>query len=543
MKIVTAAEMREIDRRTTEEFGIPSLTLMENAGSAVAEFCLLEYPDAKTIGVICGKGNNGGDGFVAARKLHEAGKTVRVLLLADPSEVKGDAAEMLKRLPVQPVVAKDEEELGSDDAQQAFNSDLLVDAILGTGFKPPLSDLYRAAIREMNRRYPIVAVDVPSGCDADKKLRGDPDDCIRERDIVSFTAPKDLHVYDIVVGQVVIANIGSPAKLVQSALAQEVTTAADIRHVVFPRPPQAHKGLFGHVLIVGGSVGKAGAVAMAGMAALRSGAGLVTVACPESVLPIVSSFAPELMTEPLPQTSCGSIALSALNDNYSEISSGKAVVAIGPGASRDPETAEFIRGAVRRASVPVILDADGLNAFAGKTTELCGIKAPLVLTPHPGEMSRLTGIDTRELAFIGADWSTQKRVTVAADFSRGHKAVVVLKGHRTVIAFPNGNIWINPTGNPGMAKGGSGDLLTGMIAACVSQACSKGSTASFEEAVRGAVYLHGLAADFAAAKLGEHSMVATDLLTFFGEAFMTAFALATPGLAWIQGQHRARITH
>jgi hydroxyethylthiazole kinase-like uncharacterized protein yjeF len=542
MKIVTAAEMREIDRRTTEEFGIPSLTLMENAGSAVAEFCLREYPDAKTVGVICGKGNNGGDGFVAARKLHEGGKAVRVLLLADPAVVRGDAAEMLKRLPVEPVIARNEEKLKNDAAQQVFNSDLLIDAILGTGFKPPISDFYRAVIRETNKHLPIVAVDVPSGCDADEQVSPNLGDCVRERDIVSFTAPKPLHVYGLAVGQVVISQIGSPPKAVCSRVGQQVTTAADILRVVSPRSLQAHKGMFGHVLVIGGSRGKAGAAAMAGMAALRAGSGLVTVACPESVLPIISSFAPELMTEPLPETDSGSMSLAALS-HLKELLAGKTVVALGPGASRTPETAEFIRAAVSKIAVPLVLDADGLNAFAGAGEQLDGRGRPLILTPHPAEMSRLTGVDTKELAFVGSDWSKQKRISVAADLAAKRNVIVVLKGYRTVIAFPAGELWVNTTGNPGMAKGGSGDILTGIIAACIAQACSGGSGASLEEAVRGGVYLHGLAGDFAAERCGEHSMIATDLLDSMGQAFMAAFQLAAPSFAWIQGAHRTRSPH
>src|SRR5438309_1003532 len=242
MKIVTAAEMREIDRRTTEEFGIPSLTLMENAGSAVAEFCLREYPDANTIGVICGKGNNGGDGFVAARKLHEGGKTVRVLLLADPCDVKGDAAEMLKRLPVEPVIARNEEELKNDAAQQVFNSDLLVDAILGTGFKPPVSEFYRAVIREIwNGHRDKVCIDVPSGVDADNRVLTPSEEHIIGGDIVTFTAPQPVHVYGVGIGQVVVAAVGSPDKVIESSLEQNVTTPRDILlGALVPRASDSH---------------------------------------------------------------------------------------------------------------------------------------------------------------------------------------------------------------------------------------------------------------------------------------------------------------
>ncbi|HZU23271.1 MAG TPA: NAD(P)H-hydrate epimerase, partial [Terriglobales bacterium] len=340
MYIVTVAEMREIDRRTAEEFGIPSLTLMENAGSAVAEFCLREHPRAESAGVICGKGNNGGDGLVAARKLHEAGKTVRVLLLADPADVPGDAAAMLKRLPVEPVIAKTQDELKSSGAQQVFGCDLLVDAILGTGFKPPLNDLYRSAVHAISSaQCGRVCVDVPSGVDADNKVEVPPGERVNGGDIVTFTAPKPFHVYGVTRGQVVVAEIGSPQQAVRSTLGQRLTTAGDILAAVAARNQYGNKGDYGHVLFIGGSLGKAGAAAMAGMAALRAGAGLVTVACPRSVVAIVSSFAPELMVEPLPETAEGSIALAALESGkVQQLAKGKTVVAIGPGATRNPET-------------------------------------------------------------------------------------------------------------------------------------------------------------------------------------------------------------
>src|SRR6202049_1859004 len=301
MKIVSAAEMREIDRVTSERFGVPSLTLMENAGAAVADFVLKKYPSAKTIGVICGKGNNGGDGFVAARKLVSAGKNIEVLLLADPSELRGDAAEMFSRLPIPPVIVRSSEDLKTKEARAVFESDILVDAILGTGFHPPVSELYAEAIVAMNASAAasVVAVDIPSGTDADTtgKQTGA---VARASAIVTFTAPRPAHIFgDLTSGPIVVSPIGSPEEAIVSSLNLNVITARDTAPLVGPRPADSNKGNFGHVLVIGGSLGKSGAAAMAAFSALRVGAGLSTAAIPRSVLPTVAGFHPELMTEPL----------------------------------------------------------------------------------------------------------------------------------------------------------------------------------------------------------------------------------------------------
>ncbi len=515
MKIVSAAEMREIDRLTTENYGIPSLTLMENAGAAVADFVLREYAEAQRIGVICGKGNNGGDGFVATRKLHEAGKSVKVLLLADPAELKGDAAEMYKKLPVKAVVARNEDELKADAADDIFHSELLVDAILGTGFKPPIGDFYQSAIRQMGRfARTTVAVDIPSGIDADamdspSSEQGMP---ATASSVVTFTAPRPAHVFDsFTTGPIVVAAIGSPPEAVASALGLELTTCFDIERFLIPRLPKSNKGDFGHLLVIGGSLGKAGAAAMAGMAALRAGAGLVTVAVPRSVLPTVAGFTPELMTEPLEEDS-GVVSMRALEyGRLEKLSEGKSVIALGPGISRHPEAAEFVRTVVAKSKLPLVLDADGLNAFEGRASELDGSKRPLVVTPHPGEMARLTGLST---GAVQGD-----RIGVACKFAAEHKCIVVLKGWRTLIAQPDGQVWVNTTGNPGMATGGTGDVLTGMIASLVAQ-CSVENHRL--HSVIAAVHLHGLAGDLARDELGEHSMIATDLLRFLPQAFREA---------------------
>ncbi|MGH9511245.1 MAG: NAD(P)H-hydrate dehydratase [Terriglobales bacterium] len=506
MKIVTAAEMREIDRVSTERFGVPSLTLMENAGAAVAQFVLEKYPSAKSVGVICGKGNNGGDGLAAARKLHDAGKQVRVLLLADPSALHGDAAEMFSRLPVRPEIMRSNDDLKTHQAQALFNSDVLLDAILGAGFKPPVAGLYAEAIAAINSSTaPVVAVDIPSGADAD--ATAEPSGLVARADaIVTFTAPRPAHIFaGLTNGPISVAPIGSPDEAIVSSLNLNVITAREVAPLIGPRPADSNKGMYGHVLVIGGSLGKSGAAAMAAFSTLRVGAGLCTAAIPRSVLTTVASFHPELMTEPLEETPAGAIALSALNQIL-EFAENKTVLAIGPGISRNDETAECVRKLVTSAKTPVVLDADGLNAFEGRAHELNANNQTLVITPHPGEMARLVGCSIPEVQ--------RNRLNVARDFSRGHNLIVVLKGNRTLVAKPDGEVWVNTTGNPGMATGGTGDILTGMVAGMIAQYPSK-----VLAAVIAAVHLHGLSGDVARESMGEHGLVATDLIKSLPEAF------------------------
>jgi NAD(P)H-hydrate epimerase len=524
MKIVSAAEMRDIDHATSERFGVASVNLMENAGAAVARFILSDYPRAERIGILCGKGNNGGDGFVAARKLVEAGRAIRVLLLSDPGELRGDAATMyqsllgkLQPLNVAPVIVREPSGLDSPGAAEVFSADVIVDAILGTGFRPPVSPLYGAAIRKMNSASaPIVAVDIPSGADADRTRpseTGDParaGEQARAAAVVTFTAPRPAHVFGALTkGSIVVAPIGSPHEAVVSKLALHLSTAVDFRALLAPRERDGNKGSYGHVTVIGGSLGKAGAAAMSGFAALRAGAGLSTVVTPKSVLATVASFHPELMTEPLPETEQGSISLKTLGSGFDKLLERK-TVAIGPGISRHPETAEFVRTVVERSEnssvINMVIDADALNAFEGAADKLNGRGRTVVITPHPGEMSRLTGLSIAEIQ--------SNRLEVARRFAREHQLIVVLKGHRTLIATPDGTVWVNPTGNPGMATGGTGDILTGFVAGLLAQHPDEPLEASAL-----AVYLHGLAGDLASEKLGENSMVATDLVRFLPQAF------------------------
>ena len=532
--------MREIDRLTSERFGVPSLTLMEDAGLAVAEFALTAYPAAQTFGVICGKGNNGGDGFVVTRKLQEAGREVRLLLLGDPAELRGDAAENYRRMMAGSKSPSSRKKRGKGGAAtqaslsahplkiakggaasvgmgEVLDSDVLIDAILGTGFRPPVSGIYAEAIAKINAASaPVISVDIPSGADAD--VMGDQTGAVARSDaIVTFTAPRPAHVFgNLTSGPTIIAPIGSPDEAIQSSLHLNLITPKDIAPLISPRPRNSNKGMYGHVLVVGGSVGKAGAVAMAGFSALRAGVGLVTVATPKTVLPTVAGFHPELMTEPLDETGGGTISSHAL-ELLRELASKKTVLAIGPGISRNEETAEVVRKIVTDSEIPIVLDADGLNAFKGKakdfnrrgrrgSAEVAEKGRTLVLTPHPGEMARLTGLSTPAIQ--------RNRINVARSFVQEHGVILVLKGDRTIVAAPDGEAWVNPTGNPGMATGGTGDILTGIVAGMIAQNPQRAF-----EAVLAAVYLHGRAGDIARDHVGEHSLVATDLVRTLPEAF------------------------
>jgi NAD(P)H-hydrate epimerase len=554
MEILSSAEMGAADRRTAEQFGVPLAKLMENAGTAVARFCLRQYPAARRVLVLCGKGNNGGDGFVAARVLAKAKRMVRVVLLGQAHEVKGEAANALKRMQEEASSAILDEAVDEAALRELWNSldntELFVDALVGTGFKPPLPPQQAenacrgprlrglaAALRELvaNSVAPVVAVDLPSGWDADS-LEQAAQDAFRADAVVTFTRPKLAHVFGHLTrsafGPVAVAQIGSPAEAIVSAgnLSWAGASKAIARQ---PREVNANKGKYGHVLIVGGSYGTAGAPSMASLAALRAGAGLVTAAVPKSILELVAAVAPELMLAPLQEGAEGTLSLEnlAANGLLALLKAKKiSVVALGPGLSTKAEAPEFVRSFVADCPLPMVIDADALNAFAGNPKLLKraaamkdakGKPRTLVLTPHPGEMARLTGLT---VAAVEAD-----RINLARRFATGHKLTLVLKGWRTLIAHPDGRIAVNTSGNPALAKGGSGDILTGIVAAMLAQFPN-----DVARAVEAAVALHGLAADFAARAMDEHTVLATDTLAHLSDAFRYR-AKDADGLTWICG--------
>lgn len=474
MKIVTAAEMREIDRRTAEEHGVPFSQLMENAAERIVQFIEGRRlcKQRQQVAVLCGKGNNGGDGMAFARRWRDAtGNTPLVLLFAEPDALKGDAAENYFRLR-QPGIDVARVTNGGDWERARGNlarGPLIVDAMLGTGLRGAAEGVMAQAIEDVNRlrgTATIVAVDTPSGLACDGAPAAGP--VVRADHTVTFTAPKRGLVQDGVgefVGNLVVASIGSPWQLIEevSECKWRWLEPMEFRGLPLERKRDAHKGDFGHVLVAAGSRGKAGAAALVGMGALRAGAGLVTVATPESSQPVVASFAPEYMTEPLAETDAGTISLRCLEyGRFDALLKGKSVLAIGPGLSTQPETQEFVRTVVKQSPVPVVLDADGLNAFAGRADELRQRVTPwLAVTPHPGEMARLRGVTTVDVQ--------AQRNQIALEAATRWNAYVILKGYRTVIATPAGELFINPTGTPAMATGGTGDVLTGALAAATAQ--------------------------------------------------------------------------
>jgi ADP-dependent NAD(P)H-hydrate dehydratase / NAD(P)H-hydrate epimerase len=512
MRVLNSQQMREADRRTIEEIGIPSIVLMENAGRQVVAAMESAFDPLTSmhVAVLAGRGNNGGDGFVVARTLLARGVDVGVYLVGQAGDVRGDARtslDILRNLGVDVVEIADAAawELHGTDV---LGSDVIVDALFGTGLNAPLSGLAETIAADVNASTrPVVAIDVPSGLSADRPEVPGP--AIHASMTVTLGAPKWPLVMppaEALAGKLVIADIGIPESVIAAVEGPwvELLTRENVRDSVEPRSPESHKGDFGRILVVSGSRGKTGAAHLCATAALRSGAGLVTVATPASCLPIVAALGAEYMTEPLEETPEGTVAWEAL-DRVLEL--GADVIAVGPGLGRSPSTTAFVHGLVERAGVPLVIDADGLNAFAGDADRLVGRDGlDIIITPHPGEMARLAGLSIEDVQ--------ANRVDVARDFATTHRLYVVLKGNRTVVATPDGKTFLNLTGNPGMATAGTGDVLTGMVAAWSAQLLDAEAAATL------AVYLHGLAGDLAEADEGEVAMVAGDVIARLGDAVL-----------------------
>jgi hydroxyethylthiazole kinase-like uncharacterized protein yjeF len=510
MKILSSSEMREIDRIAIEELGIPGPVLMENAGLRVVRALRARFEDVareRTV-VVAGKGNNGGDGFVVARHLANSGGKPEVLLLAAKEEVKGDAAVNLAvilkmGIPVTEVRTAAEWKEARVDV---FHASIVVDAIFGTGLDKPLEGLYAAAVEDINKcRGFKAAVDIPSGLSADTFETIGPS--VKADLTVALGAPKIAHIFPPAaerVGELVIAPIGIPPSLFDDpALKLELVEGSTLRRFFGKRKKDTHKGTYGHVLVVAGSVGKSGAASLAGRAALRTGAGLVTVATAAGVLPSIARSMAELMTEPLAETPDRTIAAAAL-DRGIALLKGKDAVLVGPGLSTNASTAEFVLGLLPRIKTPCVIDADGLNIVASKLDVLRRMAGPVVLTPHPGEFARLAGRPNADVL--------RHRLELVPEFAAAHGVTVVLKGYRTLIAGPDGRVFVNPTGNPGMATGGTGDVLSGMIVAQLAQ--EKDALG----AVLSAIYAHGLAGDIAADRLSEKALVAGDIVRYLAAA-------------------------
>jgi hydroxyethylthiazole kinase-like uncharacterized protein yjeF len=538
MKVLSAEEMQACDRLTTERYGVPSIELMRAASAAVDAFARERFPRARRVTVLCGKGNNGGDGMMAARLMAKAGLAVTTILLGSQSELKGDAATAWSELSVSPNRYIYEVNSLADlrAHNDALHTDLIVDAVLGTGFKPPMKGLVLQAMEwAKTSSAPFLSVDLPSGWPADATSSRVDAQTFPSDAVMTFTAPKAAHVFGELTRSwnqpIVVASIGSPDEAILSK--GGVTWAgASHRLVEQPRAADGNKGKYGHVLVIGGSTGKSGAPAMTSMAALRTGAGLVTAAVPGTIIDSVATFTPELMMESMPASPSGELDKEVTPEQFQRMIERITVIAIGPGMGQGPGAETLLKAVLSDTKLPVVIDADGLNLLAANSslleqmTEVAKSGRTIVLTPHPGEMARLAG---KSVAEIQAN-----RLEAARKFVQERGVTLVLKGSRTLIAHPDGSVALNTSGNPGMAKGGSGDLLTGVIAGMLAQFPN-----DLARAVETAVYLHGFAADLAVRDEDEHTLLATDSLKFFAHAFRfhpLRFSRSAPrGYVWLQG--------
>src|SRR5579859_305407 len=576
MRILTTDEVQEAEQQAMLRPGISQPVLIQRAGHAVTQFCLSRFKFS-SVCVVCSTGRNGARGLVAAESLGQIAENVSVIVLAkEVGELEADTSAFCSRLSREPIWISAESDFQAAHVQHALRADLIIEAIAGNG-QLPLGALQKTAVEAVNNAFgTIVSIDVPSGIDPDATLpfHQTEHDAVFAHGVITFVAPKPAHVFgELTSGPIALSEIGVQPVLVSNKSELQVITGQEVGMAFPSRSLNAHKGSFGHVLVIAGAAGKAGAAALAGMAALRTGAGLVTIACPKSIQAIVAGFAPELMTEGLPETETGSIGSSA-GDVIDKLMPGKDVVVLGPGLSQHDQTAQLVRSLARRCALPLVLDADGINAFAGSAGELKpagGTEAFRVLTPHPGEAARLLGISTKEIQ--------SDRTGIARHIASVTGSCVVLKGWRTVVAGASGETWINMTGNPALAKGGSGDVLSGMIGAALARQAAgsapsqqipvpepepqrswmheiygtdsmekvrkhraqqlqsnaaRGAAFLKDVSVAGAVYLHGMAGDMARDELHENTVIARDVMDNLSEAFHECELQMERGLFYLQ---------
>ncbi len=494
MKICTRETAREIDRRTIEEFGVPGVVLMENAGRAVARVVIERYPGADGIAVVCGGGNNGGDGFVAARHLLAAGKKVSAHLAQAKDRYSGDAKTNLDALLK---MSADVRELGNR-LPRAEDADVIVDAVFGTGLARDVGGFYEKLVGFMNdSEKPVVSVDVPSGLDADSgrpmgvAVRADATVTFAHAKLGTCVHPGVEHA-----GELYVADITTP-KALERDLPHELLTFRQCAGLVRKREADSHKGTHGHLLALAGSPGKSGAAVLCALGAIRAGSGLVTLGVPRSIAGAIEEKTTEAMSVSLADSGDGTFSPEAREEAVGLLREKKTALAMGPGVSTSAPASEFVAAVARECEVPLVLDADALNIAAKRPEIFRETKAPVVITPHPGEMARLLGTDVKSVQ--------TDRVGAASGFARRRGCHVVLKGARTVIASPDGEISVNPTGNPAMATGGTGDVLTGVIGGLLAQGYSP------RDACRLGVFLHGHAADLLLGETGAAGFTATDI--------------------------------
>jgi NAD(P)H-hydrate epimerase len=489
MKILDAAQMRNIDQRATERFGVPSIVLMENAAIAVVDALFAHYPDSERVAIFCGTGANGGDGFAVARHLENRGVVPVVIIVGDRASIHGDALTNLtvcERIGVPLYDIRSEHDVETVIAH-ASDADVIVDAIFGTGLNRAPAGIYADVIRDLAElRIPILAVDLPSGANASSADPFEP--CVQAEVTVTFAAPKLCHVFEpaaLYCGEVIVADITIPEAAVEDELVTlSLITPKDVQPHVAPRLASTHKGTYGHVGIIAGSPGRSGAAVLCARGAIRTGGGLVSVMTDSHTAQLVHAGSIESMTYS--------------GDDLREFLANKTAALIGPGLADDERAWKHTRALVNDIDLPLVIDASGLNAFASRASELNPRALQRILTPHPGELARLLGNTTA--AAINKD-----RISAAREAARITHCVVVLKGYQTLIAEPAGSVFVNPTGNPGMASGGMGDVLAGMIAALLARGTDP------LDAACAAVYLHGLAGDIVKEQLGDTGLTALDV--------------------------------
>jgi len=504
MKVVTAEVMQQLDRRAIEEAGIPGVVLMENAGRGAVGVLLENYPEvlSGTVAIIAGKGNNGGDGFVIARYLVNRGISVRIFLLGARGKIQGDAKVNLDCALKMHIPLTEIEDTAGWKAHRGEleGCTLIVDAIFGTGLTSDIGGLIGEVINDLNgASIPKVAVDLPSGLHPDTgAVMGT---CVQADCTVTFGLPKrGLFLYPGAqcAGRIKIVDISIPSSFVdEAALSDHVVSFAAMSQALKVRDPNSHKGDYGHVLVIAGSRGKTGAAALACQAAARVGAGLVTLGIPDALHAIMEQKLTEVMTEPLPEHHKGFMGIGSLK-KIQELMVGKKVLALGPGLSTHEDTVKLVHAIIQESSIPVVVDADGINALGAHPALLHQVHIPVVLTPHPGEMARLLGVSVREVQ--------RDRIAIAKDFAQRYGCYLVLKGARSLIAEPDGSLCINLTGNPGMASGGMGDILTGMIPGFIAQGYDCATSTKL------AVFAHGLAGDLLSSERGPVGCIAGDVL-------------------------------
>jgi NAD(P)H-hydrate epimerase len=510
MKILTSKQMQGIDKKAITKLGIIGPILMENAGIQITKEILKKFPQIQDerVVIVAGKGNNGGDGFVVARHLFNQGCSPIVLLLASRKELRGDAAlnaGIAHKIGITIKEITSVRHWGANKRALSMAT-VIVDAIFGTGLTSPARGLYATVIQDINKRKAFkVAVDIPSGLSSDTFAIIGP--CVKADLTVSLAAAKVAHVFppaEDYIGELKIGDISVPPYLFEDEKFKlEMVEKERIRPYFERRKKATHKGSYGHLLMVSGSVGKTGAAVMAGKAALKKGAGLVTAAIPKSCLPIVARSMMELMTEPLSETDKGTLSVEALPDILRLLEEKDALM-LGPGISTHKSTKKLILSLLPELRIPVVLDADALNILASKPDILKSLSKPAVVTPHPGEFARLLKLPTKEVL--------DRRIELVPRFAKKFGVYVVLKGYRTLTSTPTGKTFINPTGNPGMATAGSGDVLSGMIASMIIQ------EKNILDAILAAVYVHGLSGDIGAIRLGEKALTAGNMITYLPAA-------------------------